>query len=211
MNNKGQIFLIIAVITIIIIVLIKTSMSLVDVIENKRSLEAGLERLEFRNVRNEMERTIQITYNQSNTTANTEKYFNSAKNFTSSAGYELTGFFVETAHPKINGSDQRFNVSALNLLGEEIINLDFEFNGDTANFTYVAESSRAETNFTINTGTDVNYTLSVHYKTPTVEDTEGMLIQVEMGESKFIGFYDLRLETDKTKNQDKFVKTVELP
>ena len=71
MNNKGQIFLILAVIIVIVLILLRISVNLPDISQRERELEGSFERRFFTNTVDELRKTVEISINQpSNITTN---------------------------------------------------------------------------------------------------------------------------------------------
>jgi hypothetical protein len=135
--KKGQMFLIVSIITIIALMLLKTSLSLVKIIETKRYLEAGLERLEFQNIKDEAIKTIQISYTQENMTKNLVDYLKFAKSVLSMKAIDLNSILVETVHPNVTpNTSTMLNVTVLNLLGREIQNLTLTFSKEWWNASW---------------------------------------------------------------------------
>lgn len=208
---KGQMFIIIAVVVISVLVLLKTSLNLVNILENKRYLEAGLERLEFKNAKDELVRSIKISYNQSsNITNNVNDFSKFARNSLSARAMKFTGLLISSIFPNVSGSTQ-MNVTTLNLFEDDLQNLNFTFSYDssTSNFTSVAPLQSVTTSFTF-PATDANYTLTVYYKTASENATQNITIPVEVGKSKYIGFFDLRLSSNRLEQKDKVTETVVL-
>ena len=76
---KGQMFIIISIITVVALVLLRTGINLPEVLESKRYLELGLERLEFSNLRSEIRNAININSNQTNITDNVNAFIDLAR------------------------------------------------------------------------------------------------------------------------------------
>ena len=70
MKNKGQTFIIIAVITIVVLVILKTSVNIQDITQKNRELEGRFEHDFFTNVVDELTKTIDISYYQSSNITN---------------------------------------------------------------------------------------------------------------------------------------------
>jgi len=207
---KGQMYIIAGIIIVVVLVLLKTSLNLTRIIEDKRSLEYQLEKLEFENLKNEEIYTLEISYTQEkNTSDNIISFTRFARNSFSSRAKELDGVIVCSYINNVTANENTtLNVSVLNILGDTMKSLNLTFNGSTQNFIDVSDNSVAKANFTFNTSTDVNYTLSIVYETSYENDTEEILIPVSVGKSKFVGFFDLRLKNDIGKVREKFTKTI---
>lgn len=213
---KGQIFLIMAMIMIVTLMTLKTSLNLVNIIENKKYLETGLDRKEFDNIRNELVETIDYTsYQPTNITDNVNNYINFVKNSLMERAVNLNGFAVLTYHPTISSSiDTSVNVTVLNFFGTQMNTLTINFNNNTwdnRSFTSVADGTSKSVNFTFNTNTNRNYTLSVYYVIKSENRTNDFNISADIGKSKFIGFFDLRMVSDRSDQRDKFTQTYVIP
>lgn len=212
---KGQIFIIIAIIMVVALVLIRTSLNLTKILENKRFLELGLERLEFQNIRNEMTKTLQVSYNQSNISDNVNSFMKFAKDSFASRTTTMSGIAVTAMFPNVTLSvgilvPIPLNVTVLNYFDDDLTNLNLTFNNVKQAFTSVPKSSRVVTNFTFTTGNDVNYSLTMNYTSGSLNGTENITIPVEIGKTKFIGFFDIRISSTRLEQRDKFTEIVTL-
>jgi len=194
---------------IFILIMIKVSLSLTEIVEEKRHLELGLERQQFDNVRSEALKAVSIGYDESSDMTNTlEDFLKFARKPLKINAIDLNGLVVSSYFPNVTANvDNTLNVTALNLFGTELRNLTLTFNSLARIFTSIEDGSIVRTNFTFNTGSDVNYTLSVYYLTAYENKTENITIPVEINKSKFVGFFDLRLISSRVEQRDKFTKT----
>lgn len=209
---KGQIFLIIAIITIITLMMLRVSLDLNKIMENKRYLESGLERQEFQNVKDEIVKSIVISSkNTSYIASNTNDFAKFARGSLTSRDEELNGFFVHSLFPTVTaGTDTRLNVTVLNILGAEIVTLNLSLNGSSQMFYSIPDSGSVETNFTFTTSSNANYTLTAYYLTAYENKTEEINIPAEIGKSKYVGFFDLRLISSRLEQRDRLTKTYTL-
>lgn len=207
---KGQMFLIIAIIVIVTIILLKNSLNITKILEAKKFLESGVDRLEFENIENELIKTIQISYNQSaNMTNNVNDFLKFTRNVLQGRAIDFKGIFVETIHPSVSaGTDTPLNITVFNLLKENMNFLNLTLNTNNLTFSNIGDSGMLSTNFTINTYTSQNYTLTVFYNTSTKNSTETVNIPITIGKSKFIAFFDLRMISLRSENRDKFIQTI---
>lgn len=209
---KGQFFLISAIVVVVVLFFIKSSLNLAQIIENRRYLEVGLERREFSNIRNELINTIELSYNK-NETANIEGYVVYIRQRLKSRAVELNGIAVESIFRNVtSGSATGLNITVMNFLGMNIqtLNLTFSYDGSSQVFSNVADNSSVRNDFTFTTSSNVNYTLTVNYTTSAESKRYSIQIPVEMGESKFIGFFDLRMKSLRSENSDQFSEIVEI-
>ena len=208
---KGQIFIIIAVIVITIIVVLKTSLNLTNVLENKRFLELGLERLEFQNLRSELTKVIQVSYNQTNISENVNNFMSFAKESFLSRATILTGIGLTAMFPNVtSGANTSLNITVMNYLDDDISSLNLTFNNTQQNFTNMARSSAFTTSFVFNTTANINYSLMMRYRVPNTNSTENITIPVEIGKTKFVGFFDVKISSIRSEHRDKFTETVVL-
>jgi hypothetical protein len=209
---KGQVFLITAVIVIIVLLLLRVSLNLSSVLENKRYLESGLERLEFQNLKAELKKTLQISSAQEeNITQNIDEFLRFAKSVFSSRILELNGISIECKIENVSaGETEELNITALNFLGNSLqeLNLTFSYDSSTQEFTDIKDGDAVSTQFSFITSSDVNYTLMVDYKTAIETKSENITLPIEIGKSKFVGFFDLRLEGTRGEQRDKITETI---
>lgn len=206
--SKGQVFIIIAIITVVVLVLIRTSLNLADVLESKRFFELGLGRQEFQNIKGEMVKTIQISYNQTNISANVNDFFVFTKQAFLSRSNIFTGIGVIVESPMVfQNTNTRLNVTVMNYLDDDMSSLNLTFNSNQQNFTTVPRSSSLVTNFTFSTASSQNYSLIVAYRVSSVNTTENITIPVEIGTAKLTSFFDIRLSSNRLEQKDKFTQT----
>ena len=209
--GKGQIFIIIAVITIVVIVLLKTSLNLTGILEDKRFLELGLERLEFQNLRSELTKVVQVSYNQTNISDNMNDFVRFSKDSFSSRSNILTGIVLTATFPNITQNvDMPLNVTVMNYLDEDLASLNLTFNNTKLSFASVGKSSAFTTSFTFRTLSDINYSLIMNYTGSSVNSTENITIPVQIGTTKLVGFFDMRISSGRLEQRDKFTETVVL-
>ncbi len=212
---KGQIFLITSIIIVLALVVLKNSIDVTSVIENKRNLEVGLERLEFENARSELVRTIDYSYNFSgNITGKVDNYLKLAKNSLGSRTTDLDIFGVASIYPNvISGSEARINFTVFNLFGREIdfVNLTFSSTNVSTTLSKLQDGITVNGNSTFTTSVAVNYTLTVFWNTTQGNNTEIIIIPIGIGKSKFIGFFDMTLRSDRLEQRDKITETIDLP
>lgn len=213
---KGQMFLIGTLVVVLVLVLIKTTLNVTDIIESKRFLESGLEKEVFQNFRDETVNAAIFSMNQStNITGNVNSFIHFSKSALATRDMSLGGVVVQTVHASPSASvDTRMNISVINFLPVplDFINLNFTASG-TANTTYnnVPSGFTIETNYTFNTASNTNYTLYIAYGSPIDKIVQNITIPIELGKSKYIAFYDIRLESSRLEQKDRLIKTFEIP
>jgi len=197
---KGQSFLIISIIFIIILALIKANISFQEFQEDK---SFGIE---FENTKEEMVRSVEFSvYEKENISRNLESFAEFARNSFKRRALNLNSLILEA----IVENDE-LNVSVKNLLGNEIIflNISFSYDNSFREFENIKDGEKVTTTFSFSNG---NYTLKISYKTPFSQESEEFLIETEVGKSKFTVFLDISLENEKAKLRDKIFKSYELP
>lgn len=211
MKNKGQMFLIMALVIIIVIVMLKISLNLTKIMEDKRYLEAGLERLEFQNIRNELIKTVQISYSQpENISQNVNEFARFARDSYFARAIDIKGIFLQTLQVNVtSGELARINVTVLNAMDAEINTLNLTFNGTEQIFRTIANMRSINTNFTF-TGGSYNFTLTMFYNTSYENATERIIIPTEAGKQKATAFFDIRMITSRAELRDKFTESYTL-
>jgi len=206
---KGQFFLISGVVVILVLFLIKSSLNLSQIIENKRNLEVSIERKEFLNIKNSLIRTVEYSYNK-NETEKIINYINYVREKLWGKAVELNGILIGLSLKNVTANSENImNFTVYNFLGETIQSLNLTFNSSSQVFSNVADGSSVNGNFTFTPSSDGNYTLTLNYTTKTENKQQEIQVEVEIGKNKFIGFFDLRMKSMRTENRDEFSKVVE--
>ena len=216
MSSKGQMFISVGILVSITIIILRTSIDFNKLIDNKKSLELGLERKEFVNVRNEIVGTVDNSILSVNSiVTNANNFINFVVDAVSGKGQAFSGLSVQTIFPNATANTLiRFNVTVMNFFDSEIRQLNLSFSSDlTANQSFANLGNRKvlATNFTFNTGSATNYTLIVYYLSNFENQTNSFTIPVELNKGKYVGFFDLRLKTLRTEYRDNFIVTRTLP
>lgn len=206
--NKGQMFLILALIMIVAIVLLRINADLPSILRREEELRARLEEEFFQNIVEELTKVVEISYHQpGNITRNVFDFGNFTRKKMTERMQEFEFLFVGCITPKSSGLDT-MNVSVINLLNKPI-NLTLTLNSSppqTRNQDNMVDQSRYDTSFSIVQGTD--YILMIEYNR-TYE--ENITIRTEVGESKYVGFFDVTLVGEETTYKDKFQESYTLP
>jgi len=209
---KGQFFIIAAIITILILVLIKTNTQIGKIMETKRYVEANLESKELVNMEEQLEKVLSYSFNK-NIFSNAKKFLRYAKLSFFGKGKELKILSIANKYENaVAGTANTLEVEILNLLGTTISQLNVSFSYDfTQNKTFenVEENETIYTTFTFSFTVPENYTLYVTYLTPSEQKTYSVRIPIEEG-SKFVGYFDIRLEGFVSKNEDEMRIEVEI-
>jgi len=203
-RSKGQVFIILSIIIIMVMVMLKTGLNISQIMENKRYLESGFEQMQFQNIKNEALKTVQISYNK-NITNNLDSFMRFARQITSSKAMDLTGIVV-TASYNHSTAPYVVNVTMLNMLGTEISYLNITFNTSSAEFTRVTDGMIAQATFTGNYET-MDHIMTLYYNTSTANSTDYVTIPFNTGKSKLTAFFDISLKSDRSEQRDVFNET----
>jgi len=206
MRNKGQMFLITAAIVIVILVLLKTSINLPNILQREKELKSRFEKEFFLNVGDELVKVIDISYHQSNNITNNVFDFG---NFTRKRMTErLQSFdflYVGAVTPASQGS-ATMNVTLINLLNKPV-NATLQLDSFIpVNYSEMLGSTSWTTNYSITQGQ--TYTLIVGYNGTY---SENVTIQTKVNRSVYVGFFDITLTGSETTYKDKFQKNYTLP
>lgn len=208
MRDKGQVFLITAVILIVILVILRAGVNLPDITQRGRKLEGQFEKDFFVNIINELPKVIEISYYQpNNITSNVHNFGNFTRKKMTEKMQEFEFLYVGSITPKSSGNDI-MNVSVINLL-KKPINLTLILNStplQNNNHDNMEDDKTYNTSFNINQS--VHYVLTVRYN-GTYE--ENITIETESGKSRYVGFFDVILNGSETTYKDKFQKSYTLP
>lgn len=216
-GSKGQVFLIGAIVVVIALVLIKTSINVADVLEKKKFLEAGLEKTEFSNIRSEV---TKAAYNAINYTGNMTNVTNSfiafSENKLSARTIQLDGVSVDATYGNLSASTNvPLNVTVYNFfdiaLPQVVLNLSTNYNSPVT-FNNLGPGQTASTQFTLNLASSQNITLMLYYQTPT-SPTENVVSNVTFladvnRKTKFVDYFDLRYIDSRGELRDRFFDTV---
>jgi len=203
LKGKGQMFLITSVIIVIVLIILKTSVNLPVVLQQKREMEGRFDKEMFENVKTESVKAIEISYHQpTNITRNVFDFANFTRKKMKERLFDFRLLYVGSITPK-SGSDM--NVTLVNLL-EKPINASLNLNGSAQNNDNMLGSTSWDTSFVITPGQD--YILTVSYNNTYKSN---ITIQTESGKSKYIGFFDILLRGLETTYKDKFQRSYSLP
>jgi len=208
---KGQMFIVAALVMIITIVGLKDSLSLQKILENQRHLVSGFDSLEFQNIRSEMTRVVQNSFNSTSGMTDDLNNFNSfVKDSLQTKNIEFDSFLVELYYPVLQPSTNAVvNVTVLNSLGTEMKFLNITFNGTSGTFA-LSNGNILRTSFTINTAVSVNQTMNIFYNTSASSQTETVTVPLTLGSSKYVAFYDIRYINSGGQQSDKFTTVLTL-
>lgn len=204
-KSKGQVFLIAAVLFIVILIILRNSVNVEEIEQRQRRAESSFQNKFFKNTVDELQKSIEISYNQPNNITNHVFGF---ANFTRKKMDErLFGFeflYVDTVSPT---SGTKLNVSVINLLNETI-NVNLTLNStpsQSISQDNLPDYGRFDTSFNIIQGE--NYKLTINY----LNRQENMIIETENGKSIYTAFFDITLTGTETTYKDKFQKSYTLP
>ena len=210
---KGQMFMIGAIIIVTALVLIKTSIDVTEILEKKRFLEAGVERIEFANLRYEVPKAA---YNSLNASVNMTNATNGFIAYTESklAGklVQLDGATFTIYYPNITAStNSNINVTFYNFFDTDVSRVIANFSANynqPQNFSNVPAGQTRSFNFTVNTASSTNMSLWVFYEVGSESVTENITIPIDLVKTRFVGYYDIRMTSERGTLRDRFVDTV---
>jgi len=161
-------FLITATIIILVLVLLKTGVTLPNILQQEKELKSRFEKEFFSNIDDELVKVIDISYHQSNNITNNVFDFG---NFTRKRMTErLQDFKFLYVGSLANVTSQQINVTLVNLLNRPI-NVTLDLNGTTDNQDNMVDASSRETNFTFSPGSGYVLTFSYNTYSSTFNDT----------------------------------------
>jgi len=206
MRNKGQMFLITATIIIVILVLLRTSVNLPEMLQKEKELKTRFEKEFFQNTADELVKVIDISYHQpSNITNNVFGFGNFTRKKMTERLQSFEFLYVGVITPASSGNGI-MNVTFVNLLNKPI-NATLQLNSFVpVNSSEMSDSSSWTTNYSIAQGQ--TYTIIVGYNGTY---SENVTIQTRVNKSVYIGFFDITLTGPETTYKDKFQKNYTLP
>jgi len=154
MKNKGQMFLITAVIIIVILVLLKTSINLPDILQREKELKSRFEKEFFSNIVDELFKVIDISYHQSNNITNNVFDFGNFTRKKMTERLQTFNFFYVGAITPTNQTSTTMNVTVINLLNKNT-SVTLNLNGTIKRPTPTATATA------VDTISDVGYTSSI--------------------------------------------------
>jgi hypothetical protein len=208
---KGQMFIIAALVMIVVMVSLRSNLSLANVLENQRHLVSSFDTLEFSNIRSEMVRTLYISYNSTANMTNNLNNFNSfVRDVMTAKSVEFDSLIEKTYYTNLTANQNTtVTVNVLNSLGKDMQFLNLTFNGTSQTFS-LANQNVLQTTFAVNTSVTINQTLTVFYNTTSTNQTETITIPLVIGGSKYVTFFDLRYISANGQQSDKFTNTISL-
>ncbi len=214
-ETKGQMFIIGSIIVVVVLILIKTSIDISDVLEKKKFLETGLEKIEFSNIRNEIPKASFNAVNYSrNMTNTTNSFIDFVENKLSERTVQFDGAAVSSEYNNLTAStDTRLNVTVFNFFEVELIRAIFNLSTNynlPQNFSNIPSGETRTANFTLNLASSRNLSLWIFYETSTEKIVANVTIPAEIGKSKFVGYFDLRMASERGTIRDKFFETVDV-
>jgi len=200
-------FLILSIVIVVLLVMLKSGLNLTKIMQNQQYMQSGLERMEFQNIKSEMEKTIQICYGQGNMSDCLDDFFKFSRESSKARAVDLSGYIVESSYSYPETSNQ-LNVSVFNGFGTEMNTLNLTLNSSSQIFRSIQDVSSISTTFSVSTGS--SYILTVFYNTSYENKTDTVNIPVSSGKGKFITFFDLKMVSNRVEYRDQLTDTVNL-
>lgn len=189
-GNKGQVLVILAVITVLVLFLLKVETAYTGSYDL-----SGTDSLNtFENIRNELKRSGQITIWEDNY----------------SAAYEFSKFLTEKKDSEILYSISDFsgtglNVTVVNFLGETLqqINVSQNLTGETDTIPLLADGESDWVNFTWSPGPETLFEINITYVAGS--GITNHTFTAKAGPDRYVTvFHDLKLNYGKSYTEDKF-------
>ncbi|MFH7882193.1 MAG: hypothetical protein QW140_00515, partial [Candidatus Aenigmatarchaeota archaeon] len=146
-----------------------------------------------------------------NISKNIEDFLRFSRNSFSSRGKIFNCFFLGVYYQNITENEQTdLNITVLNLLGHElkILNITFSYDDSSKIFYSIQDGEKIQTSFSFNISSSSNCTLKI-FSFNYENWTEKIEIPLEIGKSKFIGFFSMSLE-NRIRIRDKFSEQLNL-
>ncbi len=208
---KGQMYLILAIIIVTILVVMRISINIGDILESNRHIESNLNNLELQNMKKEITQALINSYSLSNRSENINHFIDFVRSSELDRGNKISGISVQSDYPNVTDSSTiTMNTSVHNFLGSQIENLTlvWSFDSSSKSFSNVPDNSTQHNiTFDFNMASDANYTLSVNYTVSNSTTSKSISIPVEIGNSKFIGFYIVSFSVDQDTLTREFTNT----
>lgn len=204
MRNKGQVFLIISIIIIVVFLILRGSVNLPDIIQRQKDTESRFERKFFTNTVSEFQKAVEISSRYDNISTNVFDFANFTRQRMSDRLNDLDLLFVATLSQRTGTT---LNVSAINLLNKPI-NLTLTLNStpsQSVNMDNFLDRTKRESTFTITQGT--NYAVTISYNSTY---TENMTFITRNGFKYYNAFFDIALRSRDTTYKDKFQRSYRL-
>jgi len=204
LKNKGQMFLITSVIIVVILIILKASVNLPSIIEEKKQLESRFEDEFFTNIANCLLEVTEISYHQSeNLTWNVFDFANFTRKTMNERLLTFDFLYVDAI---TSYSSSKMNVTVVNLLNKPI-NISLSLNDSQSDsMNNINDSTSWNANFNINPGS--NYILTIFYNN---QFEENLTILTKITKNTYSGFFDITLTGSEATYKDKFQKSYTLP
>lgn len=186
-KNKGQMFLLGALIITGILVILRYNIAYPGAIEEKKALEVRLENEIFNNIMEEFNSTLRFSYSEPlNITSNVFDFANFTELKISEHSMLFKFLFVGSV---ANRTTNTLNVTLVNMLNQ-VINADFTLDGQSDSQSNIVNYETWDTNFTITPGNQ--YILTLTYD----GTTENVTIKTKQNKDVYTGFFYVSLESE---------------
>ncbi len=204
MKNRGQIFLILSVIIIVVFLLLRGSVNLPDIIQRQKDTESRFEKRFFSNTVDEFQKVVEISSKYDNISTNVFDFANFTRQRMSERLNDLDFLFVAALSQRTGTT---LNISAINLMNKPM-NLTLTLNStpsQSLNMDNFLDRTMRENTFTIAQGND--YTVTISYNSTY---NENMTFITRNGFKYYNAFFDITLRSRDTSYKDKFQRTYRL-
>lgn len=203
---KGQVFLLTAGVVIGVLVALKAFSTASQVTSERDILDVSLEDLAFKNMENEVKQIIVISSTTPNSiTDNAIDFINFTRTGSKAQSLDLTALFVGVL---ANSTNQTMNITVFQFLRETNLNVTIRLNtsSEQTNSTLLNDSGIWTSNFTFIRGDGYNLTISL----PGKSYQENVTFKTRGNKDVYVGFYDIRLDSQRATHISKFNQAVKI-
>ena len=211
--NKGQMYLILATIIVTVLAILRISLNIDFILENNKQLQQNLDTLELANIENGIRQSLVNNYNVPTRSTNVNSFIDFARSSELGRSNTLSGISIQSEYPTaVASSTATMNVTIYNFLGAQIdsMTLTWSYDNSITTLTNLADNTTTKTTFSFNTASNANYILTVSYTSSSITAVKNITIPVEIGASKFIGFYRMVFSTQQGTPVSEFTNTANL-
>ena len=201
MNNKGQMFIIISVIVIMILIGIKLVSNIPEISESERQLEGNFEDRFFVNIGNELDEVIRISIYE-DIPLNVYDFCNFTDDKMKERAMTFKTLFVGF---EANHTTGQINITLINHMDRDITDTTVTINGNIFQED-LSDKELWTTNCSYTPGTE--YRVFVTYDGSDYNQT--ILLDTSNSKDQYFGFYDLTLTGSYTEYKTKFLNDYNL-
>src|SRR3989344_1627619 len=211
--NKGQMYLILATIIVTVLAILRISLNIDFILENNKQLQQNLDTLELSNIENGIRQSLVNNYNIPARSDNINSFIDFARSSELGRSNTLSGISIQSEYPTvIASSTATMNVTIYNFLGSQIDSmiLTWSYDNSITTLTNLADNTTTKIILSFNTASNTNYVLITSYTSSNATAVKNVTIPVEIGASKFIGFYRMAFSTQQSTPISEFTNTANM-